>query len=101
MASPLADFVVCLGTDGQITSQGSVSDVLAKDTKLVEKLKHEEEALELDEHEGEAQVEAVSNAEPAGKLVLAEEIEEGHISKAACKTTGTTSQLYFLLISSP
>lgn len=83
MASPLADFVVSLGTDGQIASQGSVSDALAKSTELAEVVQHEEAAVELDEHEEENGTESAE--ETTGKLVLAEEVEEGHVSKAACK----------------
>lgn len=83
MASPLADFVVSLGTDGQIASQGSVSDALAKNSELAEEVKQEEEAIELDENENEAEDAPADDA--AGKLVLAEEIEEGHVSKAACE----------------
>lgn len=82
MASPLADYIVSLGTDGQIDSQGSAPDVLAKHSELVEEVKHEEEAIELDEDE-EATTSASDDA--TGKLVLAEEIEEGHVSNASCK----------------
>lgn len=83
MAGPLADFVVSLNIDGHITSQGSIPDALAEDPKLAEEVKHEEEAVELDEHE-----EAITT-KPAddkkGKLVVAEEIAVGHVSWSACE----------------
>ena len=82
MVNPLADFVVSLGTDGQIESQGSISDALSKNSELAEEVKHEEEAMELDEDVD--QTESVVE-DAAGKLVVAEEIEEGHVSSAACK----------------
>ena len=82
MASPLADFVVSLGTDGRIATQGSVSDALKKNKALAEEVKHEEEAVELDETEDRVEGPA---EEKKGKLVLAEEIEEGHVSREACK----------------
>ncbi len=83
MASPLADFVVSIGADGCIASQGSVSETLAKDSKLVEEFKHEEEAIELDENEDET--EANDSEVKDGKLIVAEEVEEGHVSIGACK----------------
>lgn len=84
MTSPVADFVVSLGTDGQIASQGSVSDALVQNSTLIEEVAHEEELVELDEHEVEAHSETTDD-DAAGKLVLAEEIEEGHVSRGACK----------------
>ncbi|KAI0685987.1 hypothetical protein BC835DRAFT_1420713 [Cytidiella melzeri] len=83
MAGPLADFVVSLNTDGHIVSQGSVSDAIAKDSKLVEEIKHEEEAVELDESEDATEDKPVE--EKKGKLVVAEEIAHGHVSWAAFK----------------
>lgn len=83
MAGPLADFVISLNTDGHIISQGSVSDAIAKDSKLVEEIKHEEEAVELDEAEDTTADKPVE--EKKGKLVVAEEIAHGHVSWRACK----------------
>lgn len=82
MAGPLADFVVSLNTDGYIVSQGSVNDALAKDATLAEELKHEEEAVELDESEETATKPA---EEKKGKLVVAEEIAIGRVSWNAGK----------------
>lgn len=79
MASPIADFVVSL-SDGRIVSQGSVSDALRKDARLVEEVKHEEEAIELEEDVESAEA-ADAEAKPKdGKLTVAEEIAVGHVS---------------------
>lgn len=82
MAGPLADFIVSLNRNGQITSQGSVSDVLAQNTELAEELQREEDAIKREEHEKEPEDVPAED----GKLVLQEEIEEGRVSRAACKS---------------
>ena len=81
LVGPLADFVVSLGSDGRISSQGSVSDAFATDEDFADEVEHEMEALELDEHEEDLDTPA---GEQNGKLVLAEEIVEGHVSRSAC-----------------
>ena len=86
MAGPLAEFVVSLDTDGNIVSQGSVSDAIAKDATLQEEMKREEEAVELDEIEDAADDSADKSVdEKKGKLVVAEEIAHGHVSWKACE----------------
>lgn len=72
--------MVALGTDGRIISQGSVADALAHNKALATELKHEEEAVELEEHEEDAE----APVDKKGKLVVAEEIELGHVSRDAC-----------------
>jgi predicted transcriptional regulator len=90
MASPIADFVVSMGTDGRIASRGAVSDALASNPRLAEALRREKAAIEQDakEHkieEEDEEDEAVAKSQEgkSGKLVVAEEIEEGHVSWAA------------------
>lgn len=83
MAGPIADFVVSLNSDGHIVSQGSVRDAIAKDAGLVEEVKHEEEAIELDETE-EAKMDKPLDSKK-GQLVVAEEIAVGRITWSACK----------------
>ena len=82
MASPIADFVVSLGTDGRVVSQGTLSKVLAKDDKLAEELAEEREEIEKAAHEIDAvqpdQTDAPKKGD--GKLVVSEEISEGHVS---------------------
>jgi hypothetical protein len=80
MASPLANYVVSLGKDGCISSRGTVSDALKKDRTLAKELaegaraiKDDEKKIDLEEPDEVAKV-------TDGKLILAEEITEGHVS---------------------
>ena len=82
MASPLADFVVSLGTDGCIASQGNISEALAKNKKLLEETEREEEAIDLDEQED---LNENTDKDAAAKLVLEEEVEIGHVSTSSCE----------------
>lgn len=91
IAGSLADFVVSLDTDGHIISQGSVSDAIAKDSKMAEEIKHEEEAVELDEIEETAMTEV--RGDNKGKLVVAEEIAIGRVSWKACECLVLQSRL--------
>ncbi|KAL1937768.1 hypothetical protein VTO73DRAFT_12921 [Trametes versicolor] len=87
MASPIAEYVVSLGTDGRITSQGTLSKVLAKDKKLLEELAEEREELKKASNEVDpvAVDEEAAPPKTDGKLVVAEEIAEGHISWPALR----------------
>lgn len=82
MASPIADFVVSLGTDGRVQSQGTLSKVLAKDDKLAEELAEESEEIKKaqDEVDHVDPDDEVAPKKGDGKLVVAEEISEGHVS---------------------
>ena len=88
MVSPIADFVVDVGSDGRILSQGTLSEALAHDEKLQKEVQHEAEELQTAEEEIEGgkseDVEAKTNA---GKLVVAEEIEEGRVGWRASQST--------------
>ena len=81
IARPIADFVVSLGTDGRIKSQGSLSNALAQDRKLAKEVA--EEAAEEDQTEHTvAQSDPVAESVAPnldGKLIVAEEISEGHV----------------------
>jgi hypothetical protein len=48
LTKPIAQFVVALGTDGRIISQGAPEALLA-DAGLTEEMRHEQEALELED----------------------------------------------------
>ena len=109
MASPLADYVVSLGRDGRVASRGSVADALKKDKTLAKELAEGAHAIKDDEK----RIDPEEPNEPAkaadGKLILAEEIAEGHVSwdaseraiqrfrisnsKAHCLTTMKSSYL--------
>ena len=87
MASPVADFVVSLGTDGRVVSQGTLSKVLAKDDKLSKELAEEQAEMAKAENEvdGDEPDEEAAPKKTDGKLIVEEEIAEGHISWASCK----------------
>ncbi|KAM5539757.1 hypothetical protein V8D89_006570 [Ganoderma adspersum] len=80
MASPIADFVVDVGSDGRILSQGSLENALAHDSKLLEEVEHEAEELQKADQEIDGEkTEDVNAPSSAGKLVVAEEIAVGHV----------------------
>lgn len=90
MVVPIADFVVSLGSDGQILSQGTMSDALANNSKLRQEIAKEkafeekaeqEEAFEAFETPAPGQVVPAQKEEKKdGKLIMEEEMAEGHIS---------------------
>ena len=81
MASPLADYVVSLGVDGRVASRGSALDTVAeyitRSPELVEKVPDEEKKVDQEEPDAAAK-------QTDGKLIVAEEIAEGHVSWDAC-----------------
>ncbi|OSX60068.1 hypothetical protein POSPLADRAFT_1048490 [Postia placenta MAD-698-R-SB12] len=83
LASPIADLVVSLGSDGKIHSHSTITSALEDDAALlsefVEQVKEEEE---LDEVVDEPS--AVSD-KPTGTLIVAEELEVGHVGWPALK----------------
>ncbi|KAL4243414.1 ATP-binding cassette transporter C [Abortiporus biennis] len=87
LASPIADFVVALGTDGHILSQGSLSVALAKDSKLSTDV--EEEIIAIEEAEkfnDESKAESSENTKKSsGKLIIAEEVPVGRVGWSAIK----------------
>ncbi|KAI9056609.1 P-loop containing nucleoside triphosphate hydrolase protein [Trametes sanguinea] len=86
MVSPIADFVVDMGLDGRILSQGSLESALARDSKLLYEVKEEREELEKAEHQLDSEKPEEAGAKQiAGKLVVAEEREEGHVGWSAMK----------------
>ncbi|GJE85927.1 multidrug resistance-associated ABC transporter [Phanerochaete sordida] len=90
---PIADFVVSLGTDGRIKSQGSLSSALAKDKKLAKELAEGAEETDKAEHTVDQSDPVAENAAPKsdGKLIVAEELQEGHVGWSALK-------LYFVAL---
>lgn len=86
MVSSIADFVVDMGSDGRILNQGSLESALARDFKLLDEVQGERE--ELEERRLEIDAEKLGDAVPkqaAGKLMVAEEREEGHVGWSACE----------------
>ena len=83
LASPIADFVVSL-RDGKVFSQGSLASTLGKDTKLSadtqQEIAHILEVEDLDGVPLEDKAKALK-----GKLILDEEMSEGHGGWSASK----------------
>ncbi|KIK71390.1 hypothetical protein GYMLUDRAFT_254610 [Collybiopsis luxurians FD-317 M1] len=80
---PIAGFVVAM-KEGRIESQGTVSEALGKDPALADEERKEQQAIkkageEVDEHP------AAAESKSDGKLIVAEEIMEGHVSWSAVK----------------
>jgi ABC-type methionine transport system ATPase subunit len=100
MTSSIADYVVSLGLDGRVVSCGSVSDVVAKDKTLAAELVEGAQAIK-DEEKRIDQEEPDATAKQAdGKLIVAEEIAEGHVRWDACKLPFTCSAVPLKLIHS-
>ncbi|KII94420.1 hypothetical protein PLICRDRAFT_36691 [Plicaturopsis crispa FD-325 SS-3] len=90
MASPIADYVVALGIDGRIASQGTISDVLSADPELSAQVAKEVEVErkaeeEIDLQAGDETAEGDDTEKQDGKLTVAEEIQIGHVSWPSLK----------------
>ncbi|KAJ7801107.1 hypothetical protein B0H14DRAFT_2386708, partial [Mycena olivaceomarginata] len=80
MTSKIAEFVVSLGLDGRVHSQGSVSDTLEQDEQLAKEVTKDQEILELAEKELDPTTALDNPPKKDGKLVIPEEIAIGHVS---------------------
>ncbi|KAH7101421.1 ATP-binding cassette transporter [Auriculariales sp. MPI-PUGE-AT-0066] len=85
LVSDVAQFVVSLSLDGRVLSQGSVSDALLKNKKLlaeVEKIREENEQEQdaIDELGLDQATDVKQDVHANGKLIIDEELEEGHVS---------------------
>lgn len=85
MTGPIADFVVSLGTDGRILSQGTMSKALAANKALSKELKAGELELHKAEETIDGEVPEVREGK-SGKLIVAEEVAVGHVSWSACES---------------
>lgn len=90
MVGPLAQVVVAMGTDGRVSSQGSLSDALEHDQTLAEEVAKESQAIEKAEHDIQQDQSADETKKPDGKLVVSEEVSEGHVGWPACKFSRST-----------
>ena len=79
MARPLASFVVAMGFDGRVSSQGLTIDALLSDSLLGTKISEEEHGLKKADNEVD-QPALAKEQQTDGKLIVTEEIEQGHIS---------------------
>ncbi|TFK70801.1 hypothetical protein BDN72DRAFT_887852 [Pluteus cervinus] len=84
LALPVADYLISLSIDGRVVSSGPVSAEIAKNRALKEEV--EEEQAVLDPHNSYVDPPAPGVESKAdGKLIVAEEIQEGHLSWKALK----------------
>ncbi|EJF61844.1 P-loop containing nucleoside triphosphate hydrolase protein [Dichomitus squalens LYAD-421 SS1] len=74
---PIANFLVALGSDGRVVSQGSLDEALQKDRELLEELKTEEALHQADTELERPNIDGHDTSD--GKLVIAEEISEGRV----------------------
>ncbi|KAJ7596700.1 hypothetical protein C8J56DRAFT_294246 [Mycena floridula] len=81
----MATFVVNI-RDGKVHSKGSVSEIIAKDKDIAVAIQEEQAAIDKADEEVDTIAPVVDAGTKAdGKLVVKEEIEEGHVSWPALK----------------
>ncbi|KAF7348320.1 Multidrug resistance-associated ABC transporter protein [Mycena sanguinolenta] len=82
LTRPIADFVVSFGADGRIQSQGTISEI-TKRGPLAAQIHKDQQVLDKTQQQVDAEAPV---AEPVhGKLILAEEIQLGHVSSSSLK----------------
>ena len=83
LAGPVADFVVSISIDGNVQTRGTeIAAAVASDPILASEVKRDQEILELEKEE---EVIPIVESALEGKLVVAEEIAEGHITLKSMK----------------
>ncbi|KAJ3519232.1 hypothetical protein NMY22_g13302 [Coprinellus aureogranulatus] len=76
----LADLIVSVSADNVATSHGQdLWEVLASEPALQAEFKHDEEAIKADEEVIDPESEKKKDKQADGKLILAEEIQEGNV----------------------
>ncbi|QRW00074.1 ABC transporter transmembrane region [Ceratobasidium sp. AG-Ba] len=86
MVSEVADFVVSLGPDGCIASQGSIADALRLNSQLRNEMKIEEESeMKASENLDDTGIIEKRVKNSTGQLIMVEEISEGHVGWPALK----------------
>ncbi|KAJ7288037.1 hypothetical protein C8J57DRAFT_1641031 [Mycena rebaudengoi] len=83
LARPIVHFVVTLGTDGRVKNQGFFAELAKPSGALASQIRKDQQALDRVRQE----VDALENPVPkaGGKLIVAEEIQVGHVGVAAVK----------------
>ncbi|KAJ7460660.1 hypothetical protein FB451DRAFT_1353280 [Mycena latifolia] len=85
LARPIASFVVSIGSDGRVQSQGSISE-LATHGPLAAQIQKEQELLSKSQQETDSEFNKPEvPAAKSGKLIVAEEVQVGHVSFSAVK----------------
>ena len=87
LTRPIAAYAVALHTDGCVSSHGTTQEVFAHEPELVQEEKEEQAAIEKAEEVVDDSATPDDHAAPKsdGKLIVAEEIETGHLSWSALK----------------
>lgn len=88
LCEPIAGYVISLGRDGEIVSQGTIDEALKKNASLKEEIETEADALKKEDEvkvvEGSKDAENVEDkADETGKLIVAEEMAIGHVTWAS------------------
>ncbi|KAI0819311.1 multidrug resistance-associated ABC transporter [Trametes gibbosa] len=100
LTRPIADFVVVLGTDGRIASQGSFDKTLQDGVELLNELVLEEEQLKVASEVIDKPKLEAEDAQKNGKLIVAEEIKEGEVGwdtlRLFVMNTSKTPRLYWV-----
>lgn len=76
LAEQVSDFVVVLGLDGKIVSQGSMSEALKNSSRLRSEVRKQTKDDSSDDKDASEE----KGDEIKGKLILKEELEAGHLS---------------------
>lgn len=74
----MADFIVSLGHDGRILSQGTLSEVLKSNKALLSETNAEREGVAEVSKTADGVLPEIHQGK-GGKLIAAEEIAEGHV----------------------
>lgn len=82
MVNPIASFVVAVGLDGRIASQGTLEQALATDSKLREEIKIEDTTIAKGKEvvDDPTQADKKEGKPATGKLIVAEEVALGRVS---------------------
>lgn len=84
LVSTVTDFVVSIGLDGRAISETSVKKAIAADSFLLSELKRDEEGIQKNSEEVDATATPERTIpEAAGRLIVAEEKEEGLVNWSA------------------
>ncbi|KAJ7233850.1 P-loop containing nucleoside triphosphate hydrolase protein [Mycena haematopus] len=87
LVKPYTQFAVSIGSDGKISSQGSIADALVQDRSLLVRAAVDHEILEKAQQEKKDASPSLSakTAQMSGKLVVEEEIDIGHVGWPATR----------------
>ncbi|PPQ71819.1 hypothetical protein CVT26_007733 [Gymnopilus dilepis] len=103
LVSPIADHIVSVGLDGVVRAMGKdINTALANDSTLAYQVEQTKQEDDIQEKAEVVQQESIDKpAAPSGKLIMAEEIAEGRVSREAymlyLRGLGSTHPFLFLV----